>query len=914
MSGPASNSLSGCDRLAAQLGVELNYVNAAGERIDASPAAVKGALAAFGFPVTTDADAEGYLRALAEEDSRRIIPPVMVIREADLPAIVPVNPRYLTPPIRWRLALETGEERTGTMDGAAFEHDLVTDKSGAMLLRIEGRIPQGYHSLHIDMAAMRLIVTPSHCWQPPALAGGRRVWGLAVQLSLLRSNRNWGIGDYTDLCDLIHIAARWGADVIGLNPLHALFPDTPSHCSPYSPSSRLFLNIFTIDLESVPGFANAREVRQLIGSDEFRRALAAARSAHLVDMEKAAELKLAALRLLFRDFKLHADLAERAAFDDFRANRGRSLEHYALFQAIRFVRAAANASAFDWREWPEELRDPNSSSCRAFAQTHQDEIDFIAWSQWIADRQLRNASDRARKFGMAIGLYRDLAIGANGSGAETWSNPQAVASKAHAGAPPDLYNPAGQDWGLPPFNPLKLKSEGYNSFIELLRANMRYAGGLRIDHVAGLRHLYWVPEGKSATEGVYVNYPFDDLLNILALESVRHQCLVIGEDLGTVPQGLRESLAAANVLSCRVLYFEQNAEREFTPPNQYPIRAIASISTHDLPTLKGWWRERDIAIHDELGLYPDAAEARRQRAWRAADKRTLIAALRAEDLIDPGLASRGLDHGLDISLLAIAIHSFLAQSNAAMMMVQIDDLTGEEDQVNLPATADEYPNWRRRLALTLDELATDLTALSIVDALRQARTPPSGVAATSQRRLQNIMDNFTRNMEEIRRRAREHIEKGAITDEYHADRAKVVEILNRILAIELVCVLRYKRHFYTVRGINSEDVKKEFAEHAMEAQQHADQVAQRIVELNGAPDFNPEGLAARSPSQYSEPSGIYDMIKEDLIAERVAIEYYSEFIRWIRNDDLTTKKIMTDILAVEEQHAEDMKKLLAKHR
>jgi 4-alpha-glucanotransferase len=899
------------ERLASRAGIELEYVNARNERVEASAGAIKAALAALGIPVATDAEAEEHLRALAREEFQRMLPPVMVLRHDDLPLVVPINPPEGMSAIGWRLLLESGDSRSGTVETAdlAFGPASAASMTPPRLLTIEGPIPEGYHSLRIDDATMPLIVTPSRCWQPPVLAGGRRVWGIASQLNLLRSDHDWGIGDYTDLRELIDLATRWGADVIGLNPLHALFPDSPGMCSPYAPSSRLFLNILNIDVASAPGFAEAVEVQRMVNSEEFQRTLAAARDAHQVETEKAAELKLGALRLLFREFKRTATSHDRGAFNDFRQSRGEALERYALFQALRFDRAATDSAHLDWRQWPEALRDPNSYLSRAYADAHQDDIEFISWTQWVADVQLHHAAVHARMRGMAIGLYRDLAIGSDGSGAENWCNPGTLAAKAHAGAPPDLYNPAGQDWGLPPFNPLKLRAEGYRSFVELLRANMRYAGGLRIDHVAGLRHLYWVPEGNSAADGVYVNYPFQDLLNILALESVRHQCLVIGEDLGTVPEGLREALTAANVLSCRVLYFEQDAQRAFTPPHQYPSLALASVSTHDLPTLRGWWQGRDIAIHQELGLYPEATEAERQGAWRTTDKDSLLAALRAEGLINRDLT--GTD---DLEALAVAVHAFLARSNSAITMVQLDDLMGEETQVNLPATTTEYPNWRRRHALTLNEFAIASNALSIVDAVRQARLVPlSSEAAASNRRM-HTMDDFTGSSDEIRRRAREHIEKGAVTDEYHADRAKVVEILNRILAIELVCVLRYKRHFYSVRGINSENAKKEFGEHALEAQQHSDMVAKRIVELNGEPNFNPDGLAARSPSQYSEPSGIYDMIREDLVAERVAIEFYTEFVRWIGNDDLTTRKMMIEILAVEEQHADDMKKLMAHHR
>jgi 4-alpha-glucanotransferase len=324
---------------------------------------------------------------------------------------------------------------------------------------------------------------------------------------------------------------------------------------------------------------------------------------------------------------------------------------------------------------------------------------------------------------MAVGLYRDLAVGADKSGSETWADQAAVVSGAQVGAPPDIHNPAGQDWGLPPFHPRALQQEAYRSFVELVRANMRYAGGLRIDHVMALQHLYWIPQGRPPSEGAYVRYPLRDLIGILALESHRNECIVVGEDLGTVPDGFRERMEAANILSYRVLFFETN-EHGYLPPAAYPPLALAVAGSHDLPTLRGWWEAADIEVKARLGLYPDAEGPDRARQERARERAKLVAALCREGLIAEGAV-------MDVAHLIRAAHAYLARSRCALAIVQIDDITDEADQVNVPATSEEHPNWRRRLSLTLEDIAVHprLDAIARIFASERGQNTPGSSPA-----------------------------------------------------------------------------------------------------------------------------------------------------------------------------------------
>jgi 4-alpha-glucanotransferase len=469
--------------------------------------------------------------------------------------------------------------------------------------------------------------------------------------------------------------------------------DEPESASPYSPLTRLYLNVLYISVPEVVG-AGLPVLQQVINTREFQTRLAACRAAPLVDYSSVLALKLEALRILHAAF-LHAPSADRNRFAAFCERHGTSLRRTSIFQALRNHFTARDSFSTDWRSWPEEFQSPTSADIRDFARLHSDEIDFYDWLQWVADEQLSEAANAAAASGMSIGLYRDLAVGCAQAGAETWANPEAFISGALVGAPPDIFNPAGQNWGLPPFNPQALRGEAYRSFVELVRANMRSAGALRIDHVMGLQRLYCIPDGFSAADGAYIEYQMDDLTRIIALESHRNRCLVVGEDLGTVPDGFQERMLEAGILSYRVAFFEQDwASGEFIPPADYPRLALAVAGNHDLPTLIGWWQGRDLDLKEERGLFP-LGEAASQRERRALEREALSKALTVEGLL-------GRDATPD--QLVQAVHNFLARSASALVMLQLDDLLGEQDQVNLPATFLEYPNWRRKYRISLEEI------------------------------------------------------------------------------------------------------------------------------------------------------------------------------------------------------------------
>ena len=707
---------SALDRLAGRYGVESSYRDAHGRTVETSAETKRRLLAAMGVAVEDERAAEAELLALDRQDWNRPLPPVLVLR-TDEPPRVPLTLPSGTGTVSWRLVTEEGEERSGEAAFAELPPLEERDLDGRTLERrhldLGAALPPGYHRLEAGRAVMSLIVSPGRCWLPEPLERGERLWGLAVQLYTLRSSRDWGIGDFGDLRRLVQIAAGKGADVIGLNPLHALFPDNPEHASPYSPASRLLLNVLNIDVACLPEFRACREARDMVASADFWGRLEDCRAETMVAYAEVADLKMQVLATLHHACRDSAEPERWRAFEAFRQEQGEVLERTCLFLALREHFAARDPAKADWHAWPEEYRDPSSPAVARFAETHRSHVDFLAWLQWVADDQLRAAAAEAKSAGMAVGLYRDLAVGADRAGAETWANPKAVVDGAHVGAPPDIFNPAGQDWGLPPFNPRRLREEGYRSFVELLRANMRHAGGLRIDHVMALQHLYWIPEGEPASAGAYVAYPMEDLIGILALESHRNRCLVVGEDLGTVPDGFRERMAAANVLSYRVLFFEQDAESgDYLPPDAYPPLAVAMAGSHDLPTLRGWWDGTDVGLKARLGLLPGEGEEDRQKERRDRDRACLADALRREGLLE-GDAPAAVPWE--------AAHRFLARSRAALALVQIDDVTGEADPVNVPGTSTQHPNWRRKLSRTIEEIGAGTRFRTIAAIMAEER-------------------------------------------------------------------------------------------------------------------------------------------------------------------------------------------------
>lgn len=529
------------------------------------------------------------------------------------------------------------------------------------------------------------------CFVPDWLRDGR-AWGITCQLYGLRSSRNHGIGDFEDLARLAEAVAGDGADFVGVNPVHALFTAAPERCSPFSPSSRQFLNPLYIALDRLPGIDGAPVV------DEAERTRLNA--AHHVDYIGAAALKMGALRGVWSRIAGQPGFwnpAARQRFESFVAEGGESLRRHALFEALSHAMIAAGNNP-GWLDWPEELRDPAGEAVRRFAADNAGEVRFHLWLQWLADEQLDDAKERARGAGMRIGLYLDFAVGAALDGSATWSDPKLVVAGARVGAPPDAFYASGQDWGLAPLSPTVLKQRCFEPLLTLIESAARHAGALRIDHAMNIYRLYWIPQELSPADGCYVLYPLKDMLRVLSKVSKTRRTILIGEDLGTVPEGFSETIQAAEIMSCVVLYFEQGKDG-FAAAEDYPLRAFVSVSTHDLPPLAAWWSGDDVALLAEIGQI-DGGEADRRLKSRRKDRAALLARLR-----DPASPSgTAAEPARMTPSLAAEIHGFLARTPSRLLGIQMEELWGLSEPVNLPGTVDEYPNWRQRLPGTIEEL------------------------------------------------------------------------------------------------------------------------------------------------------------------------------------------------------------------
>jgi 4-alpha-glucanotransferase len=590
-------------------------------------------------------------------------------------------------PLRWKILTDLkviAEGEVGDRKGDTGDREGVTgdrkSNTGQRVIVWPSDLPEGSYRLQLTDASSFTEEAPLIVAPPRAFDGDfDRGWLLAVQLYGVRSARNWGIGDFTDLEGLIDLAGQLGADGVGLNPLHALFDDRPTDCSPYSPNSRLFLNALYIDVEKLPGSRS--------GADDSG-ALARLRNGDIVDYAGVAALKWRALRSAFDAFRADPDDIRRQDFEQFRKQRAPLLQRFACFEVLR------HKFKTPWWEWPQAWRQPDEAACAELRRGRdRDAIEFVEFVQWVADRQLEACQRRAKGLGMKVGLYLDVAVGVQSDGFDAWNEQAAISRHLGVGAPPDPLNTEGQSWGLAGFNAAGLEIRSFEPYREMLRASMRHAGAIRLDHVLGLKRLYLVPHGFAAKDGAYVQMPFEPLLAATAQESVAQRCVVIGEDLGTVPEGFREEMADWGIWSYQVMMFERDDHGRFRDVDHYAPNALVTFNTHDLSTYAGWRSFGDLKLKRSLGIDPGESDEAR---WHALS------------MLNDILRHHGIDrHDLN------AVVGFLARTKSRLLTVSLEDLLGVVDQPNIPGTVNEHPNWRQRLPLALDKIAAAIDVAAI---------------------------------------------------------------------------------------------------------------------------------------------------------------------------------------------------------
>ena len=665
--------------LAAAAGVQRRWEDVRGQQQQVADETLAAVLAALGLPVDSDAAMQDAVALLAAAAQR--LPPLLTMTCGPDGLAVPGS----QPGDRYRLVLEEGEQREGRLEqGWGGE------------ARLPALTTPGYHRLEVGGAHCQVAAAPSRCFSLLEAGATRHdaaaPWALAAQLYGLRRQGDLGIGDFGGVAQLARSAARLGAGALALSPVHAQFSADPTKYGPYAPSTRLLLNVLHADPAAALG----------------PQAVPANDEAAFIDWPAAAARKLARLRALYDQAQDHP------GFVAFRDQAGPALEEHARFEALHAHLYGGDAALWHWRDWPAEYRTPQAVGVQRFVRDHAGEVAFHAFCQWLADASLAEAQRVARQSGMSIGLIADLAVGTDGGGSHAWSRQDEVISGFSVGAPPDIFSPLGQDWGLTAFSPLQMRAGGFRAFQELLRATMRHAGGMRLDHAMGLQRLWVVPTGMGPAEGAYLGYPVQDLLRLLALESHRHRCIVIGEDLGTLPEGFHQRMAQAGILGMRVLWFEQDKEGGFRPPRDWPVEAAAMTTTHDLPTVAGWWRGRDIEWREKLGRFPSHEAAQQEQAQRQQDRTALWDAMR-ESRAAEGPPPNDPQPVVDAALVHVA------SARCSLAILPLEDALGLDEQPNMPGTVEGHPNWQRRLPGQAADLLHDPAVARRLGSFARAR-------------------------------------------------------------------------------------------------------------------------------------------------------------------------------------------------
>jgi len=724
--------MSHLDKLLQLRGVSDSYYSCNGELIEVARECRLNLLRTMGENIDDPQAVDEAIYQIEVQPWLEWLKPINVVSDAQIYFDINITVEAISTQLLWCLILESGEKVTGSLDPQQLEQ---VDEAGFDGIAYTRRryvlkdVPLGYHQLIISdgqrSMSGQFIVTPETSYQPTWSQQNQRLFGLIVQLYTLRSERNWGIGDFADLHDLVVMAGEQGVDVIGLNPLHALSANIESNISPYSPSDRRFLNPLYIAIEQLEDYTQSIE-RITATLPDYQNEAAKLRELDLVNYAAVKQLKYSIFEVCYDHFVEHElsnQESERTlSFKAFQKQRGESLEQFCAYEILK-NRWQSQYWDFDSIVMKLDIEPADilsSSNVARIIESNSKLAMFHAYLQWLGEAQLEQCQALSQAQGMRVGLVRDLAVGADREGSEVLNNATLFCTDVSVGAPPDPFAEFGQNWGLPPMHPFKLQQTQYQHFIELMRNNMSACGALRIDHVMGLLRLWWCPPQASADQGAYVYYQMQDLLRLLCLESVRNECVIIGEDMGTVPQELREAMNSAKIFTNKVMYFEKGSDQQFIKTEHYPPKSLVMVANHDVPTLAAWWNGNDLALREELNLFPVNYTYEQAIAERDTDKDQLLDWLVNASVLSYEDKQHCLNNKLN-SVLRDIILKHMSYCSSQLFVIQLEDLLMMEAPVNVPGTNDEYINWQRKLVATNQQIFADSQTIDLLHSLASAR-------------------------------------------------------------------------------------------------------------------------------------------------------------------------------------------------
>ena len=718
------------NELSLKAGIWLNFIDRGTNTLyEADILSKQTILKSLGYKADTNKEIDASLIKIKKEEYASLISKTFVVRLSE--SIDTIIPLYLKKTdenrtIVWNIQTEQEEEFSDevplsllpTVKEDIIDGEVYIQKELSLMLELE----MGYHTLSVSLGKKKetasLIIVPDTCYMNDALAGDKKVFGFPIQLYSIRSKRNWGIGDFKDLEELVDIASKTKASFIGINPLTALFQDNPNDASPYFPSSRLFLNPIYVDIEGVSERENYVQFQRWFSHPSIQRLLKMSRRSKTVDYPAVSGLKKSAFKILYKRFKeLNFDSTGKAItkrgkdFHIFLNEKGKALQNFAVFQVLR-DKASFYKKSMMWREWENAFKNPDSKEVATFIKGNESYIFNIYYQQFVAFEQLNKVIEKAKK--LSLGLYTDMPVGVSDNSAEVWSDQTSFMQGVTTGAPPDAFNQKGQDWSLAPFNPKKLHQTGYKAFIDVLRSVMQGAGAVRIDHAFGLMRLYLRVQGAT---GAYLTFPFKELTGILALESHLNKCVVIAEDLGTAPDGFSDEMIKLNAFSFKIMHFERNWEG-FVEPHHYPAHSLISTGTHDLPSYIGFYKELDLDLAKKMKTI-SLEQYHEHKENRKIEKELFMKSFEKQGF-ELTQSKKSSEQEVPNWFIP-CVYKYLSLTNSKILLIRPEDVFEMNEQFNLPGTYLEYPNWRHKLPVFLEEMLTDKRLKNIVGIVKNYR-------------------------------------------------------------------------------------------------------------------------------------------------------------------------------------------------